>query len=272
MDNWQRIGEANDRTARQLAALAQDLAALAQEMDAGSVEITTAAQEIANRAVTHLDQVETIGHVTDRIVVAARDLSATAGPTGEASDQAQRAVARATEAVQSLSQRSAAIGTLVDAVRRVADQTNLLAFNANIEAIQAGDRGQRFAIVANEVRQVAEQAIDLAREIDRLSDEIQFRTRQVLEAMAEIAEMVNRTVELVQVTSQTSQGQQSSADLLADSVATLKQVSRQNAADLQAVTATVEQQRIALQQIADLGQELADSSGKLGSLTETLGG
>ena len=270
MDNWQRIGEANDRTARQLASLAQDLAALAREMDGGSMEITTAAQEITDRAVTHLDQVGTIGQVTDQIVTAAHDLAATAGPTGEASDQAQRAVVRATEAVQSLSRRSAAIGELVDAVRRVADQTNLLAFNANIEAIQAGERGHRFAVVANEVRQVAERAIGLAREIDQLSEEIQLGTHQVLEAMDEIAELVSRTGELVQVTSQTSQGQQSSADLLAGSVAMLKQVSRQNAADLQAVTTTVEQQRVALQQVADLSQELADSAGKLSSLTETL--
>jgi len=270
MDNWQRIGEANDRTARQLAALAHSLAALTQQMEVGSAEITAAAQEISKRAVTNLNQVETISHVTARVVAAAHDLTATAGPTGAASAQAQRAVDRATEAVQFLSRRSAAVGDLVAAVRRVADQTNLLAFNANIEAIQAGEQGQRFAVVANEVRLVAERAIGLAREIDHLSEEIQLGARQVLEAMAEIAELVNRTGDLVQVTAQTSQSQQSSADLLAGSVATLKRVSQQNAADLQAVATTVEQQRLALRQVADLGQELADSAGKLNSLTETL--
>jgi methyl-accepting chemotaxis protein len=270
MDNWQRIGEANDHTARQLAALAHSLAALAQQMEIGSAEITAAAQEITKRAVTNLDQVATIGHVTNRVVAAAHDLTDTAEPTGAASAQAQHAVDRATEAVQALSRRSAAIGHLVDAVRRVADQTNLLAFNANIEAIQAGERGQRFAIVANEVRLVAERAIGLAREIDQLGEEIQIGTGQVLEAMTEIAELVNRTGELVQVTSQTSQSQQSSAELLAGSVATLKEVSQQNAADLQAVTTTVQQQRVALKQVADLSQELADSAGKLSSLTATV--
>ncbi len=270
MANWQRIGEANDRTARELTALAQDLAALAQQMDAGSAEITVAAQEITNRAVTHLDQVETLGHVTDQIVGSAHDLAATAGPTGTASEQAQHAVERATEAVQSLGRRSAAIGELVAAVRQVADQTNLLAFNANIEAIQAGAEGKRFSVVADEVRRVAERAISLAREIDYLGEEVQFGTRQVLDAMAEIAEMVNRTVNLVHVTSETSQGQESSADLLSGSVTALKQVSQQNAVDLQAVTTAVAQQRTAVKEIATLSRQLADSAGNLSSLTKTL--
>lgn len=270
IDNWQRIGEANDRTARQLAALAHSLAALTQQMEVGSAEITAAAQEITKRAVTSLDQVATIGQVTDQVVAAAHDLTATAEPTGTASTLAQHAVDRTTKAVQSLNRRSADIGELVVAVRRVADQTNLLAFNANIEAIQAGERGRRFAVVANEVRLVAEQAIGLAREIDQLSEEIDLGTRKVLEATAEIADLVNRTGELVQVTSQASQSQKSSADLLAGSVATLQQVSRQNAADLQAVTTTVQQQRVALKQVADLSQELAGTADKLSSLTETL--
>jgi methyl-accepting chemotaxis protein len=272
MQNWQRIGEANDRTARQLATLAHDLASLAEEISTGSEGIATVTQEISARALTDVDQVEIIVHVTDEVVAAAHGLAASAGPTGAASEQAQQAAARATDSVQSLGRRSQVIADLAAAVRRVADQTNLLAFNANIEAIQAGEKGQRFAVVANEVRQVAERAIGLAREIDDLSHEVRFGTGQVLDAMAEIADMVQQTTGLVQVTSQASQSQETSAEMLAGSVNTLKTTSRQNAADLQAVAATVQQQRNALKQIAALSQELADTAGNLSSLTTTLAG
>lgn len=272
MENWQLIAQANDRTAEQLAALAQELVSLADELGAGSEEIATATREMTGRAMTYVDQVSALGRITEKVVSAAHDLSTSATPTGTASKQAQRAVLNATEAVEALNRRSQAIGDLAATVRRVADQTNLLAFNAAIEAIQAGQKGQRFAVVAREVRQVAERAIGLAREIDELSAEVQQGARQVLNAMSEIADMVDQTVGLVQVTTQASESQQSSADVMAQSVSTLERVSRQNATDIQSVTTTVEQQQGALRQIMALSQNLADSAGNLRSLAETIGG
>jgi methyl-accepting chemotaxis protein len=272
MENWRLVGESNDRTARKLAALARDLTTLTDEISSGSEGIATATQEISARAMTDVDQVEIIAHVTDQVVTAAHDLAAGAASTGTASAQARQAVLRATECVQSLNSRSQVIADLAAAVHRVADQTNLLAFNANIESIQAGEKGRRFAVVAHEVRQVAERTIGLAREIDDLIHEVRFGTDQVLSAMSEIDDMVEQTTSLVQVTSEASHSQEGSADLLAGSVSTLKGVSRQNAADLQAVAATLQQQRGALKQISDLGQELASQAGNLSSLTTTLAG
>jgi methyl-accepting chemotaxis protein len=272
MENWRLVGESNDRTAKRLATLARDLALLTDEISTGSEGIAAATQEISMRAMTDVDQVEVIAHVTGQVVAAAHDLAAGAGPTGAASLQARQAVIRATECVQSLNSRSQVIGDLAAAVRRVADQTNLLAFNANIESIQAGEKGRRFAVVAHEVRQVAERAIGLAREIDDLSQEVRSGTHQVLNAMSEIDEMVEQTTGLVQITSAASRSQEGSADLLAGSVSALKSVSHQNAADLQAVAATLQQQRVALKQISDLSQDLANSAGTLSSLTTTLAG
>lgn len=272
MENWQTIGEVNDLTSEQLATLAQDLVKLADEMGTGAKEIVAATNEITGRAMTLVDQVAAIGRVSDQVVTAAHDLAASAGPTGSASRQAQRALAQAIESVESLNQRSYAIGERSADVRRVADQTNLLAFNASIEAIQAGQKGQRFAVVAGEVRQVAERAVHLAREIDDLSAEMQQGTRRVLNAISEIAEMVDQTVDLVQVTSEASQNQQASAGVMAQSIDTLETVSRQNVADIQSVANTVQQQQLALERITTLSQELAGSAGDLRSLTETIGG
>ncbi len=272
MQNWQLIGQANDRTAKQLTVLAQNLAGLTDEIGIGSEGIVAATGEISERAMIFVDHVSAIGQVSDQIAAASSKLATAAGPTGIASENAQHAVAQATEAVESLTQRAQAIGDLAIAVKRVADQTNLLAFNANVEAIQAGDKGQRFAVVANEVRLVAERAIQLAREIGELSGEVQGGTQRVLHAMSQIAAMVDQTVDLVQVTSRTSQSQESSAEVTAQSVRTLRTVSQQNAKDIQAVADTVQQQRSALQRIAQLGQELVESAGSLSSLTETLGG
>jgi methyl-accepting chemotaxis protein len=270
MEKQRQTGHEIDQTTGQLATMAQGLADLAKEMSSGCGEIETSAQELTTRSVTQVDQITSIGQITRQILTTARELNNNARPTGVASELAQHAVTQATEAVQALSQRSEAIGELAAAVRRVADQTNLLAFNANIEAIQAGQKGQRFAVVANEVRSVAERAIRLAREIDELSHEIQQGTRQVLGAMSEIGEMVGKTVSLVQLISQTSTSQQTSTEAMAQSAGTLQSVAQQNATDFQAVAATVHQQSVVLERIAMLSQELAGSANRLEALTDTL--
>jgi methyl-accepting chemotaxis protein len=270
VEKRRQAGYEIDQSTGQLATVAQGLTDLAKEMSSGCGEIETSAQELTARSATQVDQIATIGQITRQILTTARELNNNARPTGVASELAQHAVAQATEAVQALSQRSEAIGELAAAVRRVADQTNLLAFNANIEAIQAGQKGQRFAVVANEVRSVAERAIRLAREIDELSHEIQQGTRQVLGAMSEIGDMVGQTINLVQLISQTSTSQQTSTEAMAQSADTLKTVAQQNATDVQAVATAVHQQGAVLERIAMLSQELAGSANKLGVLTDAL--
>jgi methyl-accepting chemotaxis protein len=270
MEQWRQVGQEIERTAGQLGVLAQDLARLADEISLGGKGINTTIEQVVTRAVAAVEQIAAIGQVSDQVFAASCDLADSAGSTGKASDQAQRAVDRATEAVQALGWRSQAIGDLAAAVRQVADQTNLLAFNASIEAIQAGQKGQRFAIVANQVRHVAERAIHLAREIDELSHEVHQGTRQVLDAMSDIAKMVSQAVSLVQTTSQTSQTQRASTDTMSHSVDALEKGAQQTVADIQTVSITVQQQHTALQRIASLCQELADSAGSLGKLTQVL--
>jgi methyl-accepting chemotaxis protein len=269
-EHWKQIEQQITDAAEQLVNLASELAHLTGEMSSGCEGINVSVHELASRSATQLDQITAVGQITRQLLAIGRELGNSARPTGVASELAHHAVNQATEAVHALNQRSQAIGDLAAAVRQVADQTNLLAFNANIEAIQAGQKGQRFAVVANEVRTVAERAIHLAREIDKLSIEIQQGTRQVLGAMSDIAEMVNQAASLVQAASQASQDQQASADVMSQSVTSLQDAARKNATDVQMVADTVQEQDLTLQRIVMLGQKLAESANELGTLTETL--
>ena len=267
MGDWQLAIQETDRTAKQSAALARELGRLARDLETGRAGIEGSVQELTDRAIYYIGQVEAIGQVDGEVVGAARDLARNAEPAGAASEQAQGAVAAATEAVQALNERAREIGETAAVVRQVADQTSMLAFNANIEAIQAGQEGRRFGIVADGVRLVAEQAVRLAREIDGLSHEIQEGTGRILGAMAQIAQMLDQTVQLVDVTSKTGQSQRNSADVMATSVDNLQGMAQQNATDVQAIADAVRRQGDALQRIADLGQQLAQSAGTLGSLS-----
>lgn len=95
----------------------------------------------------------------------------------------QEAVNRSAEQIDKLAQLLKQIGTITTAIADIAGQTNLLALNAAIEAARAGEHGRGFAVVADEVRHLAEGASNSAREIDNLVASIQAGADSVVEAM-----------------------------------------------------------------------------------------
>lgn len=111
--------------------------------------------------------------------------------------QQVEAAARETSAViTELGQCSQQIGTIVEAIRKIAAQTNLLAINASIEAAHAGEHGRGFAVVANEVRTLAEQSRKAATEIERMTKSIQQGVAAAIAGMATCVEQAGGGVAL----------------------------------------------------------------------------
>jgi len=270
LEGWQQVAHEIEKTTEKLRKLTTGLSALTAEMGSDCATISATAEEIVNRTAHNIEQLTTIGRMSQEVVAAARRLTQAADSTKESSHLARRAVQRATAAVQDLRRRSTAIGDLAAAVRRVADQTTLLAFNASIEAIQAGPEGGRFAVVADEVRQVADRSARLAREIDELSFELEQSTAQVLTALAEIADMVDETRRFTQVAGQASEEQKGSAEVMAHSVGELERGTQETAHRVRIVSETMDRQHAALQQVAVLSRELSAASDRLAELSGAL--
>jgi methyl-accepting chemotaxis protein len=117
------------------------------------------------------------------------------GSVAKLSDNLQQS----TLAVQELEQDSKNINAIIDTIRSIAAQTNLLALNAAIEAARAGEQGRGFAVVADEVRALAKRTADSTGEIDSLLGGLAKRTQDVTEQMQHSLNMSQHSVERIQM-------------------------------------------------------------------------
>ncbi|WLV24097.1 methyl-accepting chemotaxis protein [Aciduricibacillus chroicocephali] len=186
--------------------------------------------------------------------------------------------------VQALSRRSAEIGTINDAITAIADQTNLLALNAAIEAARAGEQGKGFAVVADEVRKLAEQSVHSADQIAALIATIQSDTEETLDSMAKTSEGVLIGIEVARtagesfhniekaiygVTSQIEDVASAIEQLtngtqqVANSIMNVKDVAEGTAASSQTVSAGTEEQLASIEEIEASSSNLANISEEL---------
>ncbi len=134
-----------------------------------------------------------------------------------------------------LGERANAIGRVMNVISDIADQTNLLALNAAIEAARAGEAGRGFAVVADEVRKLAEKTTSATSEVEQVVIGIQTISNKTIEGMNQASEVVAQAAELAQSSGEASQ-----------EIVTLSQ---ESASQIQGIAAAAEEQSAASEQI-----------------------
>ncbi|MDD2055004.1 methyl-accepting chemotaxis protein [Pseudomonas putida] len=187
----------------QIASAAEELSAVTEQTSAGVNSQKVETDQVATAMHEMTATVQEVARNAEQASEAAAqaDGEARAGDTvvAEAIEQIERLateVIRSTEAMTMLQQESDKIGSVMDVIKAVAEQTNLLALNAAIEAARAGEAGRGFAVVADEVRGLAQRTQKSTEEIEGLVAGLQNGTQQVAQVMNSSRALTNSSVAL----------------------------------------------------------------------------
>ncbi|MDR7053642.1 methyl-accepting chemotaxis protein [Pseudomonas koreensis] len=187
----------------QIASAAEELSAVTEQTSAGvnnqKVETDQVATAMNEMAATVQEVARNAEEASEAAVAADQQAREGDKVVGEAIAQIERLaleVGHSTEAMGELKRESDKIGSVLDVIKSVAQQTNLLALNAAIEAARAGEAGRGFAVVADEVRSLAQRTQKSTEEIEELIVGLQNGTQQVATIMDNSRSLTDSSVEL----------------------------------------------------------------------------
>ena len=151
-----------------IAAAATEVSHATAEISASSIDLSQRTEEQAASLEQTSAAMEQIAAAVEKTAENARHASQTAGGTREIADRGRRVVGEAIEAMARIEKSAHKIADIIGVIDEIARQTNLLALNAAVEAARAGDAGRGFAIVATEVRNLAQRSSQAAKDISNL--------------------------------------------------------------------------------------------------------
>ncbi|WP_064601899.1 methyl-accepting chemotaxis protein [Photobacterium sp. J15] len=257
-----------------------------------------AAEAVASQAQLTLDNSNTQRDRTLQVVTAINQMGATvneiAGNAAQAAEAAHNAeeetqsgqnvvgqarnsinqlssdVGQVSEVIESLANNTQAIGSILDVIRGISEQTNLLALNAAIEAARAGEQGRGFAVVADEVRSLASRTADSTDEIQNMINRLQEEASNAVNAMVQSRQL---TSEGVSAADEASGALVSIADritLISDMNTQVATATEEQSTVVNDINSNIEEINETTQRTADTATDLAHSSQELRDLSKRL--
>lgn len=249
-----RASEDAARSTSQIAAASEQLAMGAQNAAVALETLQRSLNDLAQASATQLE-------ATQGVETLAEQGRSTVSATIESMQRIQTQVAASTEAVTDLGAKGAQIGAIVQTIEEIAQQTNLLALNAAIEAARAGEQGKGFAVVADEVRKLAERSAQATKEIAGLIQAVHDGVQEVVERMQSSNAEVQQGVE-------TTHGASQGLSKIFESVQAVAAMARENEKAFRAMDSHISRLTTAIDSTAAVSEETAAGAEEMSATTQ----
>jgi methyl-accepting chemotaxis protein len=254
----------------QISSSAEQIAAGTQEQASQAGEVASAVEQMTATIVENAKNADSAAQLANRASEVARSGGDSIRETIDEMRRIADSVRNSADVVKELGRSGEKIGEIISVISDIADQTNLLALNAAIEAARAGEHGRGFAVVADEVRKLAEKTASSTREIKEIITSIQSNTNSAVNAMDNGVREVQEGIKIADKAGDALEEIIKVIEQVRDVVNQIASASNQQATTSEQISKSIESISTVTQETASGVHQMAKSADDLNRLTEKL--
>ncbi|WP_340117409.1 methyl-accepting chemotaxis protein [Pelagibius sp. 7325] len=243
-----------------LSSAATELEATAQSMSATAEEGAAQSTSVASASAQAAASVQTVAAATEELTASIKDVSQQIHRTSNIAGQASERASSAIEQIDVLRQSAGKIGEVVSLITDIAEQTNLLALNATIEAARAGEAGKGFAVVASEVKALANQTSQATKEIAAQIEAMQQGVESTVPVIRGISEVIEELDKISTTVASAAEEQAATTTEISRSVAEAAQGTEEVSKNVEGMKEAAQTTSAASSQVLTSAQSVAEKS------------